>query len=70
MSKEQHAEAALNFSIDQAILKLLLRCQEVEALAAARSEMQDHALPGQSVLTLATGRTLARTWVASSKGWS
>jgi len=29
------AEAALNFSIDQAILKLLLRCQEAEALAAA-----------------------------------
>jgi tetratricopeptide (TPR) repeat protein len=29
------AEAALNFSIDQAIFKLLLRCQEAEALAAA-----------------------------------
>lgn len=38
--------------------------QAVEALAAARSEMQDHALPGQSVLTLATGRTLARTLAA------
>ena len=29
------AEAALNFSIDQAIFKLLLRCQEVEALTMA-----------------------------------
>ena len=38
--------------------------QAVEALAAARSEMQDQAQPGQSVLTLATGRTLARTLAA------
>lgn len=38
--------------------------QAVEALAAARSEIQDDALPGQGVLTLATGRTLARTLAA------
>ncbi len=38
--------------------------QAVEALAAARSEIEDSALPGQSVLTLATGRTLARTLAA------
>ncbi|WP_066271804.1 LysR family transcriptional regulator [Hydrogenophaga palleronii] len=38
--------------------------QAVEALASARSEFQDNALPGQGVLTLATGRTLARTIAA------
>lgn len=38
--------------------------QAVEALASARSEIQDHALPGQGALTLATGRTLARTLAA------
>ncbi|MGQ3196273.1 MAG: LysR family transcriptional regulator [Hydrogenophaga sp.] len=38
--------------------------QAVEALASARSEIQDHAFPGQNVLTLATGRTLARTLAA------
>jgi len=38
--------------------------QAVEALAAARCEIEDSALPGQGVLTLATGRTLARTLAA------
>ncbi|QHE88170.1 LysR family transcriptional regulator [Hydrogenophaga sp. BPS33] len=38
--------------------------QAVEALAFARSEIQDDAVPGQGVVTLATGRTLARTLAA------
>lgn len=38
--------------------------QAVESLASARSEIQDQTLPGQGVLTLATGRTLARTLAA------
>lgn len=34
------AEAALNFSIDQAIFKLMLRCQEAEALATAGEKVK------------------------------
>ena len=38
--------------------------QTVHTLSSARSELQDNALPGQPVFTLATGRTLARTLAA------
>lgn len=38
--------------------------QAVEGMAAARSEIKDHAMPDQGVFTLATGRTLARTLAA------